>query len=448
MGFNTRVNAHPQPGSPPAGQARLHGPPLGRGRQRYRQAVIAALSQESLGGLLLVVAAAVALGWANCGWSAGYEALRSWQVGPSMLHLHLSVAQWAADGLLAVFFFVAGLELKRECVQGDLRHPRRAVLPVAAAAAGMAAPVLLYVAVVSSSPQAHTLGAGWAIPTPTDIAFALAVLALVGRHLPPQLRTFLLAVAVVDDVLAITIIAVFYTDHLNWWPLVGCLPAAALFAWLARRPVARWQVLVPVAVLVWALMHASGVHATVAGVLLAVVVPVAARGAGSHQGNSASWQPALGRAQRWEHWWRPVSAGVVVPVFAFTSAGVAVGGLEHAAQARVTLAVLAGLAVGKPLGIIAAALLTCMITRTRLPGFGLLELFGVAVLAGMGFTVSLLLAQLSFPDHPQLLTEAKLGVVAGSVVAGTLGAALLSWRNRAYRRAQLGPGQPGLATGA
>ena len=193
-------------------------------------------------------------------------------IGPAALHLDLTLAQWAADGLLAIFFFVAGLELKREFVAGDLRSPRRAVLPVAAAVGGMVLPALVFIAVNARAAPGNL--AGWAIPTATDIAFALAVLAVVGTALPTALRTFLLTLAVVDDLLAITIIAVFYTADLHVLPLALAALPLAVFAVLVQRRVRSWWLLLPLAVATWALMHASGVHATVAGVLLGFTVPV------------------------------------------------------------------------------------------------------------------------------------------------------------------------------
>ncbi|MBC8092797.1 MAG: Na+/H+ antiporter NhaA, partial [Pseudonocardia sp.] len=254
------------------------------------------LRTETVGGVLLVAAAALALAWANSPWSEAYTALSEVRIGPAALHLDLTLAQWAGDGLLAIFFFVAGLELKREFVAGDLRDPRRAALPVAAAIGGMAVPALFYVLV--------NLGAGgdelsgWAIPTATDIAFALAVLAVIGTNLPAALRTFLLTLAVVDDLLAITIIALFYTSSLNLLPLLLALLPLGLFTLLVQRRVRSWWLLLPLAAITWVLVHESGVHATVAGVLLGFAVPVVRRAAG----------PGPGLAEHFEHRVRPLSA--------------------------------------------------------------------------------------------------------------------------------------------
>src|SRR5690349_2593666 len=213
------------------------------------------LRAETTGGLLLIAGALVAIVWANTPWSDAYESLRDVRVGPSTLHLDLSLGTWAADGLLAIFFFVAGLELKREFVAGDLRYPRRAVLPVAAAIGGMAAPALIY-ALINAGGALR----GWAVPTATDIAFALAVLGLINTSLPTGLRTFLLTLAVVDDLLAIMIIAVFYTSSLHVVPLLLALVPLTIFALVARRRARPWWLLLPLAVATWALVHESGIH--------------------------------------------------------------------------------------------------------------------------------------------------------------------------------------------
>src|SRR5262245_24864405 len=304
-------------------------------------------------------------------------------VGPSALHLDLSLATWAADGLLAIFFFVAGLELKREFVAGDLRDPRRAAIPVVAAVGGVVVPAVLYTLV--------NLGGavrGWAIPTATDIAFALAVLAVIGRCLPAALRTFLLTLAVVDDLLAIVIIAVFYTADLSVLPLLGALVPLGLFTLLVQRRNRSWWLLLPLAFATWALVHASGVHATVAGVLLGFAVPVIKR-AGTHGG----------MAEHFEHRFRPLSAGVAVPVFALMAAGVTIGGLDGLSSALtdpVAIGIMLGLIVGKPVGITAATWLMSRFTKARISeGLAWVDLVGVAILSGIGFTVSLLIGELA-----------------------------------------------------
>ncbi len=232
-----------------------------------------------MGGALLVAAAVVALIWANSPASESYFALRDFTVGYAPWHLDLSLGAWAADGLLAIFFFLVGLELKREFVAGDLRQPSKSVVPVAAAVGGVAVPALIYAAINLSGPE--TLH-GWAIPTATDIAFAVAVLALIGSHLPSALRIFLLTLAVVDDLLAIAIIAIFYTSELHPEPFLLALLPLGLYTFLAHKyrrffgthAAAAWVILLPLGFATWALVHASGIHATVAGVLLGFAIPV------------------------------------------------------------------------------------------------------------------------------------------------------------------------------
>ncbi|WP_405149324.1 Na+/H+ antiporter NhaA [Sphaerisporangium sp. NBC_01403] len=397
---------------------------LSRGSWAEARRIAGILREETVGGALLLAGAVLAMVWANSPWSQGYEALRSFRVGPAALHLDLSLSAWAADGLLAVFFFVAGLELKREFVAGDLRHVRRAVVPVAAAAGGVVVPAVLYLVVAAGA--GGGAARGWAIPTATDIAFALAVLAVAGRFLPSALRTFLLTLAVVDDLIAIVIIAVFYTAHLSVVALAAALVSLGVFALLVRRGVGSWWVLLPPAAVTWGLVHASGVHATVAGVLLAFVVPVAGCRAGDK-----------GPAERFEHRLRPISAGVAVPVFAFLSAGVAVGGpggLVEALTDPVAVGVVAGLVVGKPLGIMAATWVVARFTRASLnEGLGWIDVLGLAVLGGMGFTVSLLIGELAFGDGARG-DHVKIAVLAGSLAAALLAVVVLRVRDRAYRR--------------
>lgn len=394
------------------------------GSSGERRRLADVLRQETVGGVLLLAAAAAAVIWSNTPWSDSYVWLRDVRLGPGSLDLHLSVGQWASDGLLAVFFFVAGLELKREFVAGDLRDPRRAAVPVVAALSGVVAPALVYV-LVNLGPGGSL--AGWAIPSATDIAFALAVLALAGTHLPAALRTFLLTLAVVDDLCAITIIAVFYTRHLAWLPLVLALLPLAAFTLLVQRRIRAWWLLLPLAMVVWALVHASGVHATVGGVLLGFAVPVARRRAG----------PGPGLAEHFEHRWRPVSAGLAVPLFAFFSAGVAIGGvsgLRAALADRAALGVVAGLVVGKSVGALAGTFLTARFTRARLDeGLDWVDVVGVALLAGVGFTVSLLIGELAFGTGTTD-GHVKLAILVGSVIAALLATAVLRGRNRHYRR--------------
>jgi Na+:H+ antiporter, NhaA family len=395
---------------------------LGRGSWPEARRIADVLRKETIGGALLLAGTLVALIWANSPWSAHYRAMLEFTVGPPALHLDLPLATWAADGLLAVFFFVAGLELKREFVAGDLRDPRRAAIPVVAAAGGVIVPALFYTAV--------NLGGavrGWAIPTATDIAFALAVLAVIGRFLPPALRTFLLTLAVVDDLLAIVVIAVFYTAHLSVLPLLAALVPLGLFTLLVQRRNRSWWLLLPLAFATWALVHASGVHATVAGVLLGFAVPVIRRtGSGP------------GLAEHFEHRFRPISAGVAVPIFALMAAGVTIGGpdgLSAALTDPVAVGIMLGLVVGKPVGITAATWLMSRFTRARMgDGLAWVDLVGVAMLSGIGFTVSLLIGELAFGAGTERDDHVKVAVLAGSLAAALLAAVVLRVRNRTYRR--------------
>jgi NhaA family Na+:H+ antiporter len=384
------------------------------------------LRTETTGGLLLLGAAVLALIWANSPWSGGYRELAGFRVGPAAWHLDLTLASWAADGLLAIFFFVAGLELKREFIAGDLRDPRRAALPIAAALGGMAVPALLFA--VINLVAADGAPGGWAVPTATDIAFALAVLGLISTRLPAALRTFLLTLAVVDDLLAITIIAIFYTSSLHLLPLALALLPLAGFAVLVQRRVRSWWALLPLAAATWVLVHASGVHATVAGVLLAFTVPVIRRREG----------PGPGLAEHFEHRWRPLSAGLAVPVFAFFAAGVSVagaGGLGASLRDAVTIGIVVGLVAGKTIGITAATWLVQRFTRAELADeLSWSDVFGVAVLGGVGFTVSLLIGELAFGVGSPRDEHAKLGVLLGSVIAALAAAVLLRIRDRHYRR--------------
>ncbi|MEU7905760.1 Na+/H+ antiporter NhaA [Actinoplanes sp. NPDC049118] len=400
---------------------------FGRGSWPEARRIAEVLRTETIGGVLLLAGAVIALVWANSPWAGGYQAMVGYPVGPAALHLNLALGTWAADGLLAIFFFVAGLELKREFVAGDLRDPRRGAVPVMAAVGGVIVPAALYVMI--------NLGGalrGWAIPTATDIAFALAVLAVIGRHLPTALRTFLLTLAVVDDLLAIVIIAVFYTAHLSVLPLLLTAVPLGLFTVLVQRRVRSWWLLLPLAFTAWALMHASGVHATVAGVLLGFAVPVLR----SRQAGGPDAGPGL--AEHFERRFRPLSTGFAVPVFALMSAGVTVGGLAGLGSALadpVAVGIVAGLVVGKPIGIMAATWLMARFTRAKIDdGLAWIDVFGMAVLAGIGFTVSLLVGELAFGPGSERDGHAKVAVLAASLTAALLATVILRLRNRVYRR--------------
>ncbi|WP_440714184.1 Na+/H+ antiporter NhaA [Gordonia sp. FQ] len=395
-----------------------------RGPVAETRRVIELLRRETIGGFLLVGAAIVAIVVANTPLIDVYETIRDTTFGYAPWHLRLTVGQWASDGLLAVFFFLVGLELNREIVAGSLRSARAAVVPVFAAVGGVVVPALIYFGINFGRDAVH----GWAIPTATDIAFAVAVLAVVGRGLPAALRLFLLTLAVVDDLIAIVIIAVVYTESVKPTPLLAALVPIALFAFLSRRFAdwfaaqrwPAWMVLLPLGVVAWALVHASGIHATIAGVVLGFMVPVRRGG--------------QGLAEEFEHRFRPISAGVAVPVFAFFSAGVAVGGwsgLGSMISDPIAIGVMAGLILGKPIGILAATWLTVRFTGAELdPSVRWGDLTGVAALTGIGFTVSLLVAELSFPGDETALDHGKAAVLVASLVVAVVAGSILSLLGR------------------
>ncbi|MCH9730348.1 MAG: Na+/H+ antiporter NhaA [Actinomycetia bacterium] len=418
------------------GGRRIRSVLFSRGSWAETSRITEILRTETVGGLILLVAAGVALIWANSPWAPSYFALRDLQIGgePFGLHLCLTVGAWAGDGLLAIFFFVVGLELKREFVAGDLRSPSRAALPIAAAVGGMVVPALIFVLVNIKTGDGALRG--WAIPTATDIAFAVAVLAVISTHLPAALRTFLLTLAVVDDLLAITVIALFYTDDINVTALALTLVPLAAFALCVQRGVQSWWLLIPLALATWVLLHESGVHATVAGVLLGFMVPV--RRSATRHGAEVDEDARVGMAEHFEHVIRPISAGIAIPVFAFVAAGVAFGGLSGLTSALsdpVALGIVLGLVLGKPVGILLTTRFMAAATRAKLdPSLRWVDVLGVSMLAGIGFTVSLLIGDLAYGLGTNRDELVKVGVLAGSLLAATLAAGVLLSRNAAYRR--------------
>ncbi|APE22438.1 MULTISPECIES: Na+/H+ antiporter NhaA [Streptomyces] len=405
--------------SPPAPTDRKF---LGRLSLPERRYLTDALRTETVGGVLLLAAAVAALIWANTPISDSYESVSDFHIGPAALGLDLSIQHWAADGLLAVFFFVAGIELKRELVAGELRDPKAAALPVIAAICGMAVPALVYTLV-------NVLGDGstdgWAVPTATDIAFALAVLAVIGTSLPSALRAFLLTLAVVDDLFAILIIAIFFTSDLNFAALGGAVAGLVLFWLLLRKGVRGWYVYVPLALVIWALMYNSGVHATIAGVAMGLMLRCTTREGERHS-----------PGEHIEHLVRPLSAGLAVPLFALFSAGVSVSGgaLRDVFTEPVTLGVVLGLVVGKALGIFGGTWLAARFTKAELnPDLAWPDVFAVASLAGIGFTVSLLIGELAFAGDEALTDEVKASVLMGSLIAAVLASVLLKLRVRKYQ---------------
>lgn len=395
---------------------------------------------DVLGGSLLLAATVAALILANTPAVSWYESVRDFTFGIPELHLDLSVGAWAADGLLAIFFFVVGLELKEEFVTGRLRDPRQAALPIAAAVGGVIVPAVIFALINMGDGDALR---GWAIPTATDIAFAVAVIAVVGKFLPPALRVFLLTLAIIDDLIAITIIATFYTDSISFpWLALALLPLAG-FAFLVQKGVRAWWILLPLAIAVWVCIHAAGIHATVAGVLLGFVVPVVpTERARVPRGEDAGGEPLYdGLAPHFADRWGVVATLFAVPVFAFFAAGVTIGGLEGLGSALtdpIAIGIIVGLVLGKPIGILATTFLLSRVPALRLDEtLRWPDLTGMAFVAGIGFTVSLLVGELAYGSSSVADEHVKIGVLLGSLIAAVIGGALLARRSSLARRSQI-----------
>jgi len=375
--------------------------------QRAARTLRAFLHTEAAGGVALLVAAVVALVWANSPWSGGYESLWSTELRLSLGGVELAedLRHWVNDALMALFFFVVGLEIKRELVVGELRFPRTAALPAMAALGGMAVPAVLYLAVNAGRPGAD----GWGIPMATDIAFAVGVVALLGPRVPSALRLFLLTLAIVDDIGAIVVIAVFYSSGIDGGALAVAGAVVVTIAVLRRLRAGPPALHLLLGLALWVAIYQSGVHATIAGVVLGLLTPAAS-------------------AERLERRLHPVTSFVVVPLFALANAGVAVaaGAFDPPGAAAVAIGIGVGLVVGKVLGVGGATWLAVRTGAGRLPsGVSGRHLVGVAALAGIGFTVSLFIAGLAFPAAPALESAAKLGILGASVVAAVVGSALL-----------------------
>ena len=375
------------------------------------------LQAESAGGIVLLIAAVVAMVWANSPASGAYQALWDTELtlGTGPLAPSHDLRGWVNDGLMVLFFFVIGLEIKRELITGELREPRVAVLPALAAAGGVVFPAVIFFGIVGTGEGA----AGWGIPVATDIAFAVGVLAVLGSRIPAGVKVFLVSVAIVDDIIAIVIIAVFYSESISLgWVGTAAIALAAVLALRRFGVVVVWPYAV-VGMGVWYATDFSGVHATIAGVALGLLTPA---------------RPVGGREvlHELEHRLHPVTAFAVVPLFALANAGVDLRGgvLADAASSRVAWGVAVGLVVGKTLGI---GLVTLLAQRTRvasLPaGVATGQVWGIAALAGIGFTVSLFIAELAYTD-PALVDHAKVGIFAGSAVGAALGVTLLLWTAR------------------
>lgn len=372
---------------------------------------------------MLIGATALALIWANSPLAASYEWLQNVHIGPEAIGLNLSLQHWAADAVLVVFFFVVGLELKRELTIGSLSTRASAITPVVAAVGGMAVPALIYLLINLNMPGGQP--GGWAIPTATDIAFALTILMVFGKGIPPAARAFLLALAVADDLMGITIIALFYSDGIQLLWLLGSFAAIVLFALLLRSGVTAWWIILPLGVLVWLCMFYSGVHPTVAGLLLGLCVPAS---------RNVDDGPDL--VARYEKRWSPLAIGLAIPFFAFMSTGLSLSlpALQDALTDPVGLGIILGLVIGKPIGIVTATVIAQLATRGHLSNrLRVADVLAVSFFAGIGLTVSLLISDLAFRSAPELRDEAVLSILLASLLATVLGA-LMAWFTRIRRR--------------
>ena len=375
------------------------------------------LKDETFGGVLLLLAAVLAIFVANSQLSDHYSDFLNTKVAIPGLDLNLTVLHWISDGLLAIFFLVAGLELKHELVHGSLATPSRALVPVTGAIAGMILPIALYLLLLRGDSAALE---GWAIPMATDIAFALAVLAIAGRSLPNELRAFLLTVAVVDDLGAISVIAIFYSNKTDLVMLALTVVLLACY-WLAHKMnIAKWYVAIPLGLSIWWATYQSGVHATVAGVAIALLTP-----------NRAKSYESTTPADITEKFFRPISIVLVIPLFAFASAGVDIRdfGFSETLFSSISFGIIIALVFGKAIGILGATYLVTRLTKATLsPAMRWGDVIAIGLLSGIGFTVSLLIVELSYEDSPGLMANAKMGVIAASLVASLLAIAALQYR--------------------
>ncbi|MEQ1499275.1 MAG: Na+/H+ antiporter NhaA [Novosphingobium sp.] len=375
-------------------------------------AVVRLFGGEAGAGSLLIAVALIALALANSPWDSLWHGLFHHALPASPIARLSTLHLWISDGLMALFFFVVGLEIKREVLEGELAHPAQRRLPVLAAVLGMAVPAMVFLLVTRNVPE---LGPGWAIPAATDIAFAVGVIALLGSAVPPSLRLFLLTVAIVDDLGAVAIIALAYTAKIDpGWLIAAALVLAAM-ATMNRLGIKRgWAYALSGTILWFCVLH-SGVHATVAGVLAALTVPIAL----DRQGESL--------LLRMEHVLAPVSAYFIVPLFGLANAGVTLpAAMPNGAALILPLGIALGLVAGKTCGIFCAVLLAERSGFARRPsGANWNQVLGLSALCGIGFTMSLFIGQLAFPANPALVEDAKLGVLSGSLVAGIFGYAIL-----------------------
>ena len=374
------------------------------------------LQSQSMGGVVLALAAALALLISNSPWRDSYEAFRHWngelRVGGDWLVLSKSLLHWVNDLWMAVFFFLVGLEIKREMLKGELASFSQALLPAGAAVGGMLVPALIYTGINWGDPIALR---GWAIPAATDIAFALGILILLGSRVPASLKVFLTAVAIIDDLGAILIIAFFYTDQLSLSALAGAGVGAGVLLLMNRLRVMAIGPYVAVGLVIWVLVYKSGIHATLAGVITALAIPLTSDDSGSP-------------LERAEHALQPWVAFAVLPMFAFANAGVSLQGVTLATLFdSVPLGIAAGLVLGKAVGVFGASWLLIRLAGASLPASASLrQFFGVCVLCGVGFTMSLFIGGLAFDGQgADYDTQLKIGVLSGSLLAGLIGSAVL-----------------------
>lgn len=388
-------------------------------------AVARFFAQESAPGIVLALAALAALLVSNSPWGAWYQFFLSIPgqvlIGDQALVLSKPLVVWVNDLWMAVFFFLVGLEIKREFLEGELSGPGQLLLPAVAALGGMLMPALIYTAINWGDSTALR---GWAIPAATDIAFALGIVALLGSRVPVSLKVFLTAVAIIDDLGAIVVIALFYTANLSWPMLAGALLSGALLFVLNRLRITRVDVYIVVGLLMWVCVLKSGVHATLAGVITALAIPM----------RDARGQSPLASIEHGLHPW--VAFGVL-PMFAFTNAGVVLDGVSFSTlMSPVPLGIGLGLVAGKAIGVFGAALLMVRSGLAQAPAHAsTLQLLGVSMLCGIGFTMSLFIGGLAFAGlGPQFELQLKLGVLGGSLVAGVLGTWLLRTHHRSHAR--------------
>jgi len=367
------------------------------------------LMSEASGGILLIGAAAVALAVANSPGAPAYFAALNSYIGP------LSILHWINDALMAIFFFLVGLEIKREFVDGQLSRPADRRLPMVAAVAGMVLPAAIILSIVGST---SALARGWAIPAATDIAFALGILALLGKRAPASLKLFLTAVAVMDDVGAVAVIAVGYTESINWVALGSALLILLLLLGMSKAGERRLWPFVALSLALWVATYLSGVHATVAGVLAALTIPLT-----RSPGAPDNMQSPL---HRLEHSLEPWVAFGILPLFGFANAGVSLSGLGlEALLSPLPLGIAASLFLGKQIGIFASVRVAVALGWGKRPrGATWLQMYGVAMLCGIGFTMSLFIGGLAFADET-LIESVKVGVLVGSLLSAVTGFALL-----------------------